>query len=285
MKTQSMVSRAKINLSLSVLGKREDGYHDIESVMQTVEFGDVVTVTHTKEPGIRIQSSHPELPIDEGNIAYRAAKLMQENYEIPGGFTIFLDKRIPVAAGLAGGSTNAAAVMHLINHLCDLSLTKEQLSELGVTLGADVPFCLYGGAALCRGIGEQITPIQGLRNCHILLVNPGVGVSTAMIYQAIDSAPAVDKADTEKLLSGLLEQNLSMAFSEMKNMMEPVARGICPEISGLLEKLQEAGADHVMMSGSGATCVGFFVNKPDEEKLKDLFGKDFVALTVPGAIG
>jgi len=138
-KTITVPAYAKINLCLYVLNKRDDGYHNIKSVMQMVDFGDMVTVTHTNETGIRIETNSMAIPKDDTNIAYHAARLMQECYDLAGGFTIKIDKRIPVAAGLAGGSTNAAAVMHAINSLCALGLTEKQLAEKGGNLGADVP--------------------------------------------------------------------------------------------------------------------------------------------------
>ncbi len=281
MNALTMVSRAKINLYLDVVGKREDGYHNIESIMQMVEFGDVVTVEHTKKPGIVVCTNHPELPIDEGNIAYRAAKLMQETYHLSGGFNIQIEKQVPVAAGLAGGSTNAAAVMHLINRLCNLKLSFEELAELGVTLGADVPFCLFGKPALCEGIGEKLTPVSGLSGCYIVLTNPGVGVSTGKIYQALDGENPQKGGSVRALMQNLSEKNLTAAFGDMVNVMEPVAKEYCPEISDLLSKLREAGADHVMMSGSGATCFGIFCNEPDRALIKSLFGSQLVAITKP----
>ncbi len=271
-------SYAKINLSLKVLNKRLDGYHNIESVMQMVDFGDEVTLCHEHNAGIRLRTNHPDLPIDERNIAYRAAALMQETYGIGGGFSIYLHKKIPVAAGLAGGSTNAAAVMHLINDVCGLSLSVPELQSLGVKLGADVPFCLYGKPALAEGIGEVLTPVAGLEDCYVVLVNPGVQVSTAAIYKAIDEENSPAGGDTQTLLKALQQKNLQVAFSNMKNMMEPVAIQYCPAIAELLHKLRQAGADHAMMSGSGATCFGIFLKEPAEAELKALFGKDYVAV-------
>ncbi len=281
MKEITMKARAKINLSLHVLGKRPDGYHDIESVMQLVDFGDDITLSVVKESDIFLTTNVPDLPVDEGNIAYRAADLMRKNFNIEQGFLIHIEKRIPIAAGLAGGSTNAAVVMHLINKACDLNLSVEQLAALGIGLGADVPFCLYGKPALAEGIGEKLTPITGLKDCYIVLTNPGVGVSTAMIYKALDSEPSLAVGQTAKLLQNLRDENLSAAFGEMKNVMEKVAAEACPAILDLLTKLRQAGADHAMMSGSGATCFGIFKEKPNEEKLKDLFGNSFVALAKP----
>ena len=281
MKEMTMLAKAKINLSLNVLNKRQDNYHNIESLMQMVDFGDEVRVRWVEEPGITVVTNIPGLPVNEDNIAYRGAKLMQETFSISGGFEIYLNKKIPVAAGLAGGSTNAASVMHLINRLCNLELSFEQLAELGVTLGADVPFCLYGKPALCEGIGEIITPVAGLSNCYVVLVNPGVTVSTKLIYEALDSENPPRGGNIKQLIEHLSKQNLIAAVSDMKNVMEQVAISHCPAIATLLHKLKTAGADHAMMSGSGATCFGIFQEKPDEDKLKTLFSANFVALTKP----
>ena len=277
----TMTAKAKINLSLKVLGRRENGYHDIESLMQLLNFGDEVTVEWLKEPGIFLTCNRADLPTDESNIAYRAAELMQRTFQIPGGFQIHLEKKIPVAAGLAGGSTNAAAVMHLINELCDLKLSFSELADLGVTLGADVPFCLYGKPALAEGIGEILSPAKGIFHCYVVLANPGIGVSTGAIYKAIDDAAVAPKTDTKKLLAALAQGDLAEAFLHMENMMEPVAESICPQIADVLTALQRTGADHVMMSGSGATCFGIYLQKPDERLLKEQLGDSFVALTEP----
>ncbi len=283
MKELTMLAKAKINLYLDVVGKRSDGYHDIESIMQMVDFGDDITVSVTDMPEIAVTTNIPGLPVDEGNIAYRAAKLMQKHFNLSCGFSIHLHKRIPVAAGLAGGSTNAAVVMHLINELCDLKLSFEELAELGVTLGADVPFCLYGKPALCEGIGEKLTPVTGLSGCYIVLVNPGVGVSTAMIYKALDGENPPKGGNVHQLIKDLKVHNADAAFANMINVMEPVAMAHCPAIEELLAKLKEAGADHVMMSGSGATCFGVFSKEPKLSDMKDLFGESFVALAKPVA--
>jgi len=277
---RSMIAHAKINLCLHVLQKRADGYHDIKSLMQMLEFGDTVTVKYKNEPGIEVHTN-VDLPVDAQNIAYRAAELMQKTYQIPGGFSIFLDKKIPIAAGLAGGSTNAAAVMHLINELCELSLSVEQLSALGVTLGADVPFCLYAKPALAEGIGEKLTTASGLKNCYVVLVNPGIGVSTAEIYRALDSEVRPQDKDVQPLLTALANEDLQSAFSEMKNDMQNAAQSRCPAISGLIQGLYATGAEYAMMSGSGATCFGVFAQKPSESILKERFGAQFVAITKP----
>ncbi|MBQ9914986.1 MAG: 4-(cytidine 5'-diphospho)-2-C-methyl-D-erythritol kinase [Clostridia bacterium] len=277
----TMTAKAKINLTLKVLGRRENGYHDIQSIMQLLEFGDEVSVEWQNTPGIRVTCSQKDLPTDENNIAYRAAELMQKTYGISGGFQIHLEKKIPVAAGLAGGSTNAAAVMHLINRLCKLQLSFSELASLGLTLGADVPFCLYGKPALAEGIGEILSPASGLLDCYVVLANPGIGVSTGAIYKAIDEASVAPKTDTKKLLAALAQGDLAEAFLHMENMMEPVAESFCPEIREILSAIKKTGADHVMMSGSGATCFGIYLKKPDEQMLKKILGNSFVALTTP----
>ncbi|MBE7035823.1 MAG: 4-(cytidine 5'-diphospho)-2-C-methyl-D-erythritol kinase [Ruminococcaceae bacterium] len=283
MQTFSMTACAKINLSLFVLGKRPDGYHDIESVMQTVDFGDTVTLSVLETNEIQLTTNASDLPVDEGNIAWRAAKLMQETFALSCGFSIHIEKRIPIAAGLAGGSTNAAAVMHLINKACNLGKTVEELAVIGVKLGADVPFCLYGKPALAEGIGERLTSVTGLNNCYIVLANPGVQVSTGMIYKALDGETNPQIGDSDALLAALKENDLPRAFLHMSNMMERVATAYCPAISELLVKLKKAGADHVMMSGSGATCFGIFLKEPSEQDVKTFLGDDFVAIAKPVA--
>ncbi|MBE7035292.1 MAG: 4-(cytidine 5'-diphospho)-2-C-methyl-D-erythritol kinase [Ruminococcaceae bacterium] len=277
----SLPSAAKINLLLNITGKRDDGYHDIESLMQTVCFGDTVHISKAEGSQIVIESNRADLPTDAGNIAYRAATLMQEQYGISCGFTIYLDKKIPVAAGLAGGSGNAAAVLHGINELCGLGLSMESLAQLGLRLGADVPFCLYGHPALATGIGEILTPVTGLSNCYIVLVNPGVGVSTGLIYQSLDHGKLPEAGDAKALVSALSRGDLDAAFPEMKNMMEPAAISYCPEIQDLIDRLRMVGADHAMMSGSGATCFGIFKKEPDEKELRSCFGNHLIAITKP----
>ncbi len=281
MKEIKLSSPAKINLSLSILGKRDDGYHNIESLMQTVDFGDEVTLRLTETPGITLTTNRNALPTDESNIAYKAAALMQKTYGISGGFSIHLEKRIPIAAGLAGGSGNAAAVLRGVNELCALGIGQDELAKLGVTLGADVPFCVYGRPALATGIGEKLKPVKGLSNCYVVLVNPGVGVSTAEIYRAIDGEETMPQSNTAALLKALQKGDLTGAFPEMKNMMETVAIRFCPQISELLESLWKAGADHAMMSGSGATCFGIFINKPDVDRLQSVFQNQLIAVTKP----
>lgn len=277
----TMTAKAKINLSLHVLGKRADGYHTIESVMQPLRFGDVVTVRLNQTGQIILTTSDPSLPTDEGNLAYRAAQLLLQRYRPGQGVTVHIEKRIPIAAGLAGGSTDAAAVLHLVNQLLDLGLKTEELASLGVTLGADVPFCLYASAALAEGIGEKLTAVQGLCDCYVVLVNPGVPVSTARIYKELDTAAVLESPQTKALLAHLAEGHLTGAVKSMINVMQPVAATHCPAIEELLKKLKQAGALHSMMSGSGATCFGIFTEKPDAEKLSSLFGSMLVAVTTP----
>lgn len=280
-KSKTMRAHAKINLCLYVLKRRDDGYHNIKSLMQTVEFGDEVTLTHTQKTGIVLKTNDASLPLDEKNIAYRAAVLMQETFCLSGGFLIEIKKRIPVAGGLAGGSTNAAAVLHLINDICSLSLSFEKLASLGVQLGADVPFCLFDKPAKAEGIGEVLTPASGLKNCYVVLVNPGIGVSTADIYHALDSEERPIDVDITPLVNALAEEDIKTAFLHMKNHMQQAAEERCPQIGQLIKKLYAAGADFAMMSGSGATCFGVFCTEPDRDNLQATFGDTLVAVTKP----
>lgn len=281
LKTLTMTARAKINLSLNVLGQRADGYHTIESVMQPLAFGDTVSVTLNRTGHINLTTDAQALPTDERNIAYRAAQLMLERAEPGVGVVIHIKKRIPIAAGLAGGSTNAAAVLCLMNRLLELQMSTEALASLGLMLGADVPFCLYERPMLAEGIGEKLTPVHGLADCYVVLVNPGVSVSTAAIYKEMDSAPPTAQSQTQKLLTALASHSMASATQEMINMMQPVAIRHCPAIQTLLDELRAAGAQHAMMSGSGATCFGVFEKKPKKEELVARLGKQFVALSTP----
>ena len=176
----------KVNLSLDIVGKREDGYHFLEMIMQTIDLYDVVNVVKIPS-GIEIRCNKNYVPTDRRNIAYRAAELFLETFKIKSGVRIEIEKNIPVAAGLAGGSTDGAAVIKAMNDLFKTNASKEKLSEIGVVIGADIPFCIYGGTALIKGIGEDITPLKSFENHILVLVKPNFGVSTKEVYGAIDS--------------------------------------------------------------------------------------------------
>jgi len=248
-------SYAKINLTLDVLGRMENGYHEIETVMQTVGLFDLVIVDRI-ERGIYISTNLKYLPTNEKNIAYKAAAAFFEKTGIKGGAKILIHKNIPVAAGLAGGSSNAAAVLAALNLLYSTPLTDEELLQTGKNLGADIPFCLMCGTKLCKGIGEKITDITPFPKKHVLLVKPPVNISTAQIYEEIDSEPSYEHPTTSEFIASLGENSYSP--DKMFNVMEMVTAKKYPVIRGIREKMLLNGAQAAMMSGSGSTVFGIF---------------------------
>lgn len=251
-------SPAKINLSLDVTGIREDGYHLISSVMQTVSLCDTVQIMENGKKKISLFCNLPYVPRDERNIVWKAAELFfrETGLENPG---IFLNirKKIPVGAGLAGGSGNAAAVLLGLNTLFSGGLSEKQLAELGAKCGADVPYCFYGGTMLATGIGDQLEEVTPMPACHILLAKPGRGAATPKIYQLLDEMGIEKHPDTENLLAAL-KQDAAAVAAEMGNVLEPVTASLCDEIIPLKEEMLKSGALGAMMSGSGSTVFGIF---------------------------
>lgn len=248
---------AKINLTLDVCGKRADGYHDVRMVMHKISLCDTLCVT-AKESGISLGCNLPYLPIDEKNLAHRAALLFFEKTKISGGAEIFIEKRIPVGSGMAGGSGNAAGVLHALNGLYNAGLSDEALCEMGVSLGADVPFCLLSGAFLAEGIGELLTPASPLPSCHLVVAKPPFSVSTPQIYAAYDSAPARVKPDTKGLLSALSKGDLRGVAGRLLNVFEPLVSAKWPVVAKMKEQMLNSGALGAAMSGSGPTVFGIF---------------------------
>ena len=251
----------KINLGLDVLGKRPDGYHDVRMVMQTIYLYDQITITKRKEPGIGLSTNLFYLPVNENNLAYRAAKLLMDEFEIRSGVDIFLEKHIPVAAGMAGGSSNAAAVLYGINRMFDLGLSMEELMKRGVSLGADVPYCIMRGTVLAEGIGEILTPLPPMPRCQIVVAKPPVSVSTKMVYEKIDSRRIVEHPDIDGIIEGLKEGDLTKIASRMGNVLEQVTVEEYPVIDKIKKLMNEGGAKGAMMSGSGPTVFGIFTEK------------------------
>lgn len=252
---------AKINLGLDVLGKRENGYHDVRMVMQSIYLYDNVRMERTEEPGISLTSNLYYLPQDTGNIAYRAAQLLMEEFELPGGVRIALDKHIPVAAGMAGGSSNAAAVLFGMNRLFALGLTQQELMEQGVKLGADVPYCVMRGTVLAEGIGEKLTALPPMPKCTVLIAKPPISVSTKVVYEALDTKKIVHHPDIDGMIRGLEEGNLVRVAACMGNVLEEVTIPLYPVIEEIRQEMLRAGALNAMMSGSGPTVFGLFENK------------------------
>lgn len=251
----------KINLGLDVLGKRPDGYHDVRMVMQTIYLYDQITITKRKESGIGLSTNLFYLPVNENNLAYRAAKLLMDEFEIRSGVDIFLEKHIPVAAGMAGGSSNAAAVLYGINRMFDLGLSMEELMKRGVSLGADVPYCIMRGTVLAEGIGEILTPLPPMPRCQIVVAKPPVSVSTKMVYEKIDSRRIVEHPDIDGIIEGLKEGDVTKIASRMGNVLEQVTMEEYPVIDKIKKLMNEGGAKGAMMSGSGPTVFGIFTEK------------------------
>lgn len=265
MKECTIKAYAKINLGLDVVGKLDNGYHEVRMVMQTVGIWDELKLERT-ERGILFTTDSPELPTGEENLAYRAAQLMLEYYKIPSGVRIHLRKRIPVAAGMAGGSTDAAAVMKGISRLFDLNCTLEELMELGVKLGADVPYCVMGGTALAEGIGEKLTALTAAPECHVLVARPDVHVSTKYVYEHLDGAGIKEHPDIDGMVSAIEEGSLQGILARMGNVLESVTEAAYPVIGAIKDRMKELGAANSLMSGSGPTVFGIFTNRDSAER-------------------
>ncbi len=255
-------SYAKINLSLDVLGKLPTGYHEVKMVMQTVSLYDSVILTK-REENVTLETTLHFLPTNSDNLAYAAAEAFFKETGVKGGCHIFLDKHIPVGAGLAGGSGNAAAVLIGLNRLYETRLSKTRLCSIGKSLGADVPYCIMGGTRLAEGIGEKLSPLPPLPPCYIVLVKPQFSISTAWAYENIDSCENIVHPDTDALIKALSEGNLLGVCSHLGNVLEDVSVARYPLLSEIKTELRDFGALGAQMSGSGPTVFGIF---DDEEK-------------------
>ena len=251
----------KINLGLDVLGRRENGYHDVRMVMQTLYLYDNVTLQKKSAPGIEIDSNLFYLPNDEDNIAWKAAKLLIDEFDIKDGIRIHLDKHIPVAAGMAGGSSNAAAVLYGMNQMFRLGLSQKELMERGVKLGADVPYCIMRGTALAEGIGEQLTALPPMVKCPILIAKPQISVSTKFVYENLKLDENTVHPDIDRLVEDIRRKDLAAITSDMGNVLETVTIPNYPVIAEIKEHMMEHGAAGAMMSGSGPTVFGLFDDK------------------------
>lgn len=247
---------AKINLGLDVIGRQPDGYHQVKMIMQTIGLWDELTLRRT-DSGITVTTNSDLLPTDRNNLAYKAAELMVTKYDIHAGFHIHIRKNIPIAAGMAGGSTDAAAVLKGISVLCGLDAPLSQLMEYAVTLGADVPFCLLGGTALAQGIGEELTTLPPLPDCHILVAKPDIMVSTKSVYEQLD-AHSYRHPDIDGMAAAIKEGNLSGVMGRMENVLEAATIPAHPVIDELKAKMLSLGASASLMSGSGPTVFGIF---------------------------
>lgn len=259
----------KINLGLDVLGRRENGYHDVRMVMQTVYLYDRIIMKKSKTPGIRLETNLYYLPVNENNLAYQAAQMLMDEFHMEEGVSIQLDKHIPVAAGMAGGSSNAAAVLFGMNRMFSLGLSQKELMEQGVKLGADVPYCIMRGTVLAEGIGEILTPLSPMPKCYVLIAKPAISVSTKMVYEKLDSHEIEDHPDIDGILAGLKAGDLKKVAGSMGNVLERVTVDAYPVIDQIKKMMIKEGALNAMMSGSGPTVFGIFEEKATARKAAD----------------
>ena len=259
----------KINLGLDVLGRRENGYHDVRMVMQTVYLYDRIIMKKSKTPGIRLETNLYYLPVNENNLAYQAAQMLMDEFHIEEGVSIQLDKHIPVAAGMAGGSSNAAAILFGMNRMFSLGLSQKELMERGVKLGADVPYCIMRGTVLAEGIGEILTPLSPMPKCYVLIAKPAISVSTKMVYEKLDSHEIEDHPDIDGILAGLKAGDLKKVAGSMGNVLERVTVDAYPVIDQIKKMMIKEGALNAMMSGSGPTVFGIFEEKATARKAAD----------------
>ena len=262
----SLKALAKINLGLDVVRRREDGYHEVRMIMQTIQLYDRLDIKRTQEPGIQIQTNLSFLPVNENNLIYKAAKLLMDEFSITDGVSVKLDKRIPVAAGMAGGSTDAAAMLIGVNRLFSLGLTKRQLMERGVQIGADVPYCIMRGTALAEGIGEALSPLPPMVKCPVLIAKPSISVSTKFVYQNLKLDDTTIHPDIDRLIDDIKAKNLHDIAAHMGNVLETVTIPNYPVIDEIKKHMLSNGAVGAMMSGSGPTVLGLFDDEDTAKK-------------------
>lgn len=262
----SLKALAKINLGLDVVRRREDGYHEVRMIMQTIHLYDRLDIKRTKEPGIQIQTNQSFLPVNENNLIYKAAKLLMDEFSITDGVSVKLDKRIPVAAGMAGGSTDAAAMLIGVNRLFSLGLTKRELMERGVQIGADVPYCIMRGTALAEGIGEALSPLPPMVKCPVLIAKPSISVSTKFVYQNLKLDDTTIHPDIDRLIDDIKAKNLHDIAAHMGNVLETVTIPNYPVIDEIKKHMLSNGAVGAMMSGSGPTVFGLFDDEDTAKK-------------------
>ncbi len=267
MRDLRLKARAKINLTLDVTGKREDGYHLIKTIMQTVSLYDGIYMKRIRKNDIIIKSNLTWLPTDNRNLAYRAAELMKSKFDITEGVFIEIDKRIPVAAGLAGGSADCAAVLVGMNRLFELGLSVKELESLAFLLGSDIPYCVQRGTVFAEGVGEILTPVEcPCPMCYVVLAKLPVSVSTATVYRELDWQSVEKHPDTEGMILAMAEGDIAKMGQLLGNVLETVTIPMHPKIAQLKEEMLHHGAQGALMSGSGPTVFGLF---KDEENSKE----------------
>lgn len=280
MKEIQLKARAKINLGLDVVRKREDGYHEVRMIMQMIHLFDKITLRKNNGSGIQVRTNLPYLPVNEDNLVYRAASLLMDEFEITQGLEIELQKYIPVAAGMAGGSSDAAAVMVGVNRMFRLGLSKKQLMERGVKIGADVPFCIMRGTALAEGIGELLTPLPAMPHCSLVIAKPKVHVSTKFVYGNLRANELKEHPDIDGQVQALRDGNLEQLVAKMGNVLETVTVPAYPVIAQIKQTMEKNGAMGAMMSGSGPTVFGIFEREERAQEVCRLLKKEGTAKQV-----
>lgn len=285
MERMELKARAKINLTLDIVGKRENGYHEVDMIMQQVDLFDKISLTKQPE-GITINCPARYVPSDRRNIAYKAIKAVQDECNVSYGVKIDIDKKIPVAAGLGGGSSNAAAVIKGYNQLYDLNLSLEKMRAIGRTLGADVNFFFTDHAARATGIGEKIQPIPGFKSGWLVLCKPNIGVSTASVYKSLNYQLLMNHPNTEKMVEALKEDNIYEISENLSNVLETVTLNKHTVVKKIKSKMLDYGALGALMSGSGPTVFGIFRNYDEGlvafKKFKKIYGQTYLIKTYNG---
>lgn len=262
-KFTTVKARAKINIALDVLGKREDGYHELQTIMQTLDLCDTITITKKESNEISIITNSTKIPTDNKNLAYKAAEYLKKNYSIPQGIEIKIDKNIPVAAGLAGGSADCAATLMGIRNLFKLPISNEKMNEIAVSMGADVPYCLNGGTYLAEGIGEKLTKLSPFPTMFVLLAKPNISVKTSWVYKNFDLSKVTRFPDIKKMISDISSNNIKEISDSLCNVLETVTIPEYPIINDIKKTMLEFGALGTLMSGSGPTVFGLYIYKKD----------------------
>ena len=278
--TLQLKAYAKINLGLDVVRKREDGYHEVRMIMQTIKLFDKLTFCLLEEDEIRIKTNLGFLPVNEDNLVYKAVKLIKDKYNIDKGLEIDLFKCIPVAAGMAGGSTDCAAALVGASKLFGLHLSKQELMELGVTLGADVPYCVLRGTALSEGIGEVLTPLPPMPDCYILIAKPSISVSTKFVYENLRANELEHHPDIDGMVEAIKEGSLQGITDRMENVLETVTIPAHPIIKDIKNCMKENGAINALMSGSGPTVFGIYDSEEQAEQARTIIREKDMAQQV-----
>ena len=271
---------AKINLGLDVIGKRADGYHDVRMVMQTIRMYDLLEIRKKRAPGIVLSTNLPYVPSDERNLVYRAAKLLMDEFQVEEGLSMRLTKSIPVAAGMAGGSSDAAAAFVGVNRLFRLGLSQEDLMERAVQIGADVPYCVMRGTALAEGIGEKLTRLPAVPECFVLVGKPGINVSTKTAYENLNLEAIERHPDIDGMLRDIENGDLRAMTEKMENVFQPGVEAKYPVIRQIIELMEQGGALKAMMSGSGPTVFGIFDSRDRLQRAADTLRRSGLAKVV-----